>query len=128
MKNITHKYKEEKFLSCKGKGYVILDFGQELCGGIRMVTRAVDGVARFRLTFGESLTECLSNIGEKNATNDHSPRDFEAIVPAMSDLTFGQTGFRFIRIELLSNNPVLVKNIFAINHKKRGKLFGNPLM
>lgn len=95
--------------------FVVLDFGKELCGGIRMVTRAVDGVARFRLTFGESLTECLSNIGNKNATNDHSPRDFEVIVPAMSDLTFGQTGFRFIRIELLSNNPVLVKNIFAIN-------------
>lgn len=99
----------------KQGAFVVLDFGMELCGGIRMVTRAVDGVARFHLTFGESLTECLSNIGEKNATNDHSPRDFEAVVPAMSDLTFGQTGFRFVRIELLSSNPVLVKNIFAMN-------------
>ena len=84
----------------KQGSFVVLDFGKELCGGIRMVTRAVEGVARFRLTFGESLTECLSNIGEKNATNDHSPRDFEVVVSAMSDLTFGQTGFRFVRIEL----------------------------
>lgn len=99
----------------KQGAFVVLDFSKELCGGIRMVTRDVNGVARFRLTFGESLTECLSTIGEKNATNEHSPRDFEVIVSAMSDLTFGQTGFRFVRIELLSETPVLVKNIFAIN-------------
>lgn len=95
--------------------YIVLDFGKELCGGVRLVTRDVNGIADFRLTFGESLSECLSSIGEKNATNDHSPRDFTVKVPAMSDLTFGQTGFRFAKIELLSNNPVLLKNIFAIN-------------
>lgn len=95
--------------------FIILDFGKELCGGIRMITRSVEGIADFRITFGESLSEALSSIGEKNATNNHSPRDIRVEVPALSDLTFGQTGFRFVRIELLSEKPVLVRNIFAIN-------------
>lgn len=95
--------------------YVVLDFGKELCGGLRIVTRQVKGLAEFRITFGESLSECYSTVGEKNAGNDHSPRDFIANVPLMSDLTFGQSGFRFARVELLSENPVLVKNIFAVN-------------
>lgn len=100
----------------KEKGsFIVLDFGKELCGGIRIITRGVDGIADFRITFGESLTEALSSIGEKNATNNHSPRDIHVEVPALSDLTFGQTGFRFVRIELLSEKPVQVRNIFAVN-------------
>lgn len=95
--------------------YVVLDFGKELCGGLRIVTRDVKGIAKFRITFGESLSECYSIIGEKNAGNDHSPRDFVVSIPLMSDLTFGQSGFRFARVELESENPVLVKNIFAVN-------------
>ena len=62
-----------------------------------------------------SISECYSTVGEKNAGNDHSPRDFVVKIPFMSDLTFGQSGFRFARVELLSENPVLVKNIFAVN-------------
>lgn len=95
--------------------YVVLDFGKELCGGLRIITRKANGMAEFRITFGESLSESCSFVGEKNAGNDHSPRDFVVKVPFMSDLTFGQSGFRFARIELLSENPVLVKNIFAVN-------------
>ena len=98
--------------------YVLLDFGQEICGSARIVTRAVEHlskVARWRITFGESVSEACSCIGYKNATNDHSPRDFEIITPAMSDLTFGQTGFRFLRLELLSDAIVLVKNIYAVS-------------
>ena len=106
----THCAKLEK----KG-AFVVLDFGKELCGGVRIITRAVDGNADFRITFGESLTEALSSIGEKNATNNHSPRDMKVEIPQLSDLTFGQTGFRFVRIELLSEKPVQVRNIFAIN-------------
>ena len=95
--------------------FVVLDFDKELCGGIRIVARNAEGIANFRITFGESLTETLSSIGEKNATNNHSPRDFQIEVPTLSDLTYGQTGFRFVRIELLSENPVTIRNIFVIN-------------
>lgn len=102
-----------KFM-CKG-AYVVLDYGKELCGGLRFLTRQAKGLAEFRITFGESLMECCANLGDKNAGNDHSPRDFEVKIPFMSDLTFGQSGFRFARVELLSEEPVLVKNIYAVN-------------
>jgi alpha-L-rhamnosidase len=97
--------------------WALLDFGMEVCGGVRIVTRSVEGMAKFRLTFGESVSEACSAIGgQGNATNDHSPRDFVVDIPMMSDLEFGQTGFRFVRIELLSGNPVLMQSIFAVSY------------
>ena len=103
-----------KFL--KKGSYVLLDFGKEVCGSVRLITRAISsGTANFRITLGESITEACSTLGENNATNDHSPRDFEVMVPSMSDLVFGLSGFRFARIELLTETNVLMKNIFAVN-------------
>lgn len=99
----------------KPGSYVVLDYGRELCGGIRIITRQAQGTGRWRLTFGESLTEACSALGEKNATNDHAPRDFEVITGMMSDLEYGQTGFRFVRLELLEGAPAAVQNIFAVS-------------
>ena len=45
--------------------YVILDFGKELCGGIRVITRDAKGMVKWRITFGESLTECCERLGKK---------------------------------------------------------------
>ena len=60
-----------KTATFKAGGYVILDFGKELRGGIRLLTfRAKNTPVRIR--FGESLTECCAELGGKqNATNDH---------------------------------------------------------
>lgn len=101
----------------KGKGsYVVLDFGKELCGGVRFITREVEDLyAKVRITFGESLTEACSDIYYKNATNHHAPRNFEADIVNMSDLTLGQSGFRFARIELLTETPMTVRNIYGVN-------------
>lgn len=109
-------YSGNEWTVFKEGGYVILDFGKELCGGIRMINKGSEGLAKFRLTFGESLTEACSSIGEKNATNDHSPRDFEVVSSPMSDLNFGETGFRFVRIELLEGNFAFIQNIWAVSH------------
>lgn len=99
-----------------GKGaYVVLDYGKELCGSIRMICRTAFGKTKCRITLGESLTECCSKIGEKNSTNDHSPRDFKVDISGMSDLTFGLSGFRFARIELLTEDAVWFENIFAVS-------------
>jgi len=92
---------------------VLLDFGKEIHGGVRMIVCKAKEMATFRLTFGESASEAMSSIGEKNATNDHSPRDFQVIAGKMSDNSFGQTGFRFVRVELLSDVEVKIQNIFA---------------
>lgn len=100
---------------CQKGAYIVLDFGKELCGGVRLITGSMDGTAQFHITLGESLTEACAPLGEKNATNDHSPRDFQAIVPGLSDLNFGMSGFRFARIELMTQAPVCIRNIYGVN-------------
>ena len=107
-------FKTEDMTCFHAGSYVVLDFGKELCGGIRIITRGSDGMAKWRFTFGESLTEAYSSIGEKNAMNFHSPRDFEVVVPMMSDLQYGQTGFRFVRMELLEGEPATIQSIYAV--------------
>lgn len=97
--------------------YIVLDFGKEVCGGVRLLTRIVDaGQATLRITLGESITEACSEVGQKNATNHHSPRDFTVLISNLSDLTFGQSGFRFARIELLSETRVWFRSVYAVNN------------
>ncbi len=112
-------FKKDECAVFNGAGsYVLLDFGEEICGSARIVIRSVntpDKLAKWRITFGESVSEACSTIGVKNAGNDHSPRDFEILTPFMSDLTFGQSGFRFLRLELLTDTTVLMRNIFAVS-------------
>lgn len=78
------------------------------------------------------MTEACSAIGEKNATNHHAPRDFEIQTSNMSDLEFGQTGFRFVRLELLDDYPSALQNIFAINNlpvfEKEAKIVTNDTL
>lgn len=95
--------------------WAVLDFGKELCGGVRLIVGSTQEAARFRITLGESLTEACSEIGQKNATNEHSPRDFSVIVPGMSDQCYGMSGFRFARLELLTEEPVYIRNVFGVN-------------
>ncbi len=86
------------------RAWILLDFGCEFHGGIRIMTSQIKpskAPLRVRLTFGESAGEALSHIGQSYSGNDHSPRDFEVLISQWSDLEFGQTGFRFVRIELL---------------------------
>lgn len=93
-------------------GYVILDFGKELCGSLRILTVVSNGKVRIR--FGESLTECCSDLGgRQNATNDHALRDFTVELPNLSDQTFGDTGFRFVRVDFLKE--ATVKTMVAVN-------------
>lgn len=94
---------ERDLMIVHGKGYVIFDFGKELSGGVRILTFLVEGSGKVRLRFGESVGETCAEIGEKNATNDHSLRDFCVELQNYSDMTFGQTGFRFVRIDVLDD-------------------------
>ena len=85
-----------------GKSYAILDFGRELQGGARILTFLGGPQKNVRLRFGESVTEVCAELGQKNATNDHSLRDMNVSLSDYSDMTFGCTGFRFLRIDALS--------------------------
>ena len=42
--------------------YVILDFGVELCGGLRLLTLLAENVP-VHIRFGESYSECQSELG-----------------------------------------------------------------
>lgn len=98
---------------------IVLDFGKEIRGGVRILTYETQDIkcVRIRIRFGESLSECFAELGEKNATNDHSPRDIEADLSAWSDLCFGDTGFRFVRIDSLSDGWFCVKSIVAKSYE-----------
>ena len=108
------------------KSYVILDFGKEICGGVRIVTAIVKGLTtKIRLVFGESVSEAMSSIGEKGATNHHSPRDFNAMISNLSTLEFGRTGFRFVKIELEEENAeVAFKSVIGLLSLPEEKIIG----
>lgn len=108
------------------KSYVILDFGKEICGGIRIVTAIVKGLTtKIRFVFGESVSEAMSSVGEKGATNHHSPRDFDAIISNLSTLEFGRTGFRFVKIELEDEDAeVAFKSVIGLCYLPEEKIIG----
>jgi len=97
-------------------GYILFDFGRELCGGINLTVHHTknDENGRVRVVFGESVSEALSTIGEKNATNNHSLRDITVDVPFLSSSDIGKTGFRFVKIEALSDE-IEIKSVSAIS-------------
>ena len=97
----------------KQKAGILLDFGFEFHGGVRILTSRIKGSssagatlpdAMVRISFGESVSEALSQLGEKGACNDHSPRVLTVPVVTLSDLEFGQSGFRFVYLELQSED------------------------
>ena len=95
---------------------IILDFGTEVAGGVRLLVSQTKNAAvhQCEVTFGESVNEVCLKIGEKGSTNEHAPRKYPIFVPAMSDQCTGQTGFRFVKLELLDDDAyVEIKSIVA---------------
>ena len=93
-----------------GKAGILLDFGRELHGGLQLITDQSRGgkPIRVRIRFGESASEAMSNVDTiHGATNDHAMRDFIISVPWLGKLEVGNTGFRFVRIDLVDDNAQL---------------------
>lgn len=92
------------------KASVLLDFGVELHGGIRIIgaqEKSGKGT-KVRIRFGESVSEAMSEIGEgATATNDHARRDMIVEIGSMSINAIGETGFRFVRIDLEEEDTLL---------------------
>ncbi len=110
---------EDDFLLLQNKNliknsYIVIDFGKELHGRLRILTYTSDGKseAKLRITYGESISEALSTIGSQGATNDHATRDFTFDFPQYSDISLNESGFRYAKIELLNKNiTVRIKSI-----------------
>jgi len=97
---------------------LLLDFGRELQGGLRIVTGmpADNRPVRVRIRFGESVSETMCDIdGVNGASNDHAVRDFTLALPWLGTVECGDSGFRFARIDLLDDDRELhLKQVEAV--------------
>lgn len=94
---------------------VLLDFGRELHGGLQIGNSEFTHGSRVRIRFGESVGEAMADVGEKGATNDHAVRDAVYQLPHLGMLEIGNTGFRFVRIDLLSQGKATLEFVRAIS-------------
>ena len=91
---------------------LLLDFGRELHGGVRLTSPQAPKrpPLRVRIRFGESASEAM---GEPN--NDHTIHDGEALVPWFGHTEVGNTGFRFVRIDLIdADTPLVLSAVQAV--------------
>jgi len=92
------------------KSSILLDYGREINGTVRIIVqrdRMTQMYNRIRVRFGESAMEAMAEFGEKNTTNDHANRDMEMSVAQLSANETNESGFRFVRIDLLEDDAVL---------------------
>lgn len=104
------------------KASLLLDFGCELHGGLKLVmgssSRREPSLVRIR--FGESVEEANSTTSNSAwkvgfSTDDHAKRDIIMEIPRDGMIETGNTGFRFVRLDLLQNNTTIsLKEISAI--------------
>ena len=100
---------------------ILLDFGREIQGGVQIAVsdlKAVGNHAKtvaLRVRFGESVTEAMSELGDKNSQTDHAVRDQICYAPWLGTVEVGNTGFRFVRIDLTEPGAMIAfKSVRAI--------------
>jgi hypothetical protein len=93
---------------------ILLDYGKELHGGLQLVmggsSRREPSLVRIR--FGESVGEANSTTYNSDwlmgfSTDDHAKRDIVMEIPRSGLIEIGNTGFRFVRIDLLQANTTI---------------------
>lgn len=87
---------------------ILLDFGRELQGGVQVTAIAATDTkpVRMRVRFGESVSEAMADVDPagipgQSYLNDHAIRDQTTLVPAIGSHEIGNTGFRFVRLDLV---------------------------
>lgn len=104
---------------------LLLDFGRELHGGIQLgLSPRGGGPVRLHVRFGESVSEAMSELGEKNAGNDHVMRDYSLEVPAFGTIETGNTGFRFVWLGLEEKGEVGLEFVRAVSLMRPMKRVG----
>ena len=104
---------------------ILLDFGRELHGGLQIGVGRDASPKRIRVRFGESVSEAMSDIGKKGATNDHAIRDDVITVPSFGIREIGNTGFRFVRIDLESAGKISLEFVRAVELMRPMKRIGS---
>lgn len=101
---------------------ILLDFGRELHGSIEITVADLKPASTnsktvgLRVRFGESAAEAMTDLGgDKNATNDHAVRDQVVQVPWLGSVEVGQSGFRFVRLDLVDTSTmVALRSVRAV--------------
>ncbi|MBT34571.1 MAG: alpha-L-rhamnosidase [Thalassobius sp.] len=101
---------------------ILLDYGKELHGGLQLVmggsSRREPSLVRIR--FGESVGEANSQTYNSDwlmgfSTDDHAKRDIIMEIPRSGLIEIGNTGYRFVRIDLLQANTLInLKEVRAV--------------
>ena len=113
-KDLQILLEEEDVCTIRGKGYLVFDLGKEIHGGVRLLVHSCKGTPSLRIRFGESVAECCSEVGKSSATNDHSLRDFTVMTTMMSDMEWGCSGYRFLRIDTLEEGGIVrIKSVLG---------------
>jgi hypothetical protein len=100
---------------------IVLDFGKEIQGGLEIITTINNEkkMPRLRIRFGESVSETMSNVGENGATNEHAMRDMIVQLPWLGRMEIGNSGFRFVSIQLIdTDSKIELKELSAISSKR----------
>ena len=94
-------------------GYIVLDFGQEICGRAHLVFQFQSAPSKIRVRLGESVYEACAELGEKNAGNYHSLRDYTFDSVSWADISTSESGFRFVRIDVLTGEALKLSAVYA---------------
>lgn len=95
---------------------VLVDFGREMHGGVQLASGGPSGKnVKVRVRCGESVAEAMSELGERGACNDHAIRDGVIDLPWLGMREVGNTGFRFVRVDLVSKGVLSLESVRAIS-------------
>lgn len=97
----------------KQGGYVVVDFGKEICGRVHVVFGYNECEGKVRIRLGESVAEACAELGQNNAGNNHSLRDAVYPVVCWSDFSTTESGFRFARIDPVGGADVNITAVYA---------------
>ncbi len=96
--------------------FVVLDFGRELAGGIRLSIGHMSPNDRaVRVVFGESVTEVLTEVGKRGSNNPSAARDITVPMANLSIRDIGRQGFRFVKIQLCQVGEMWIKGVVALS-------------
>lgn len=123
-KQETHPF---LYPSCEMKrdAFIVVDFGKEICGRLHVAFGWQSDRASIRIRLGESAWETCAEIGENNADNYHSLRDNAYSVVSWGDISTSESGFRFARIDNISETSVNLALIYAEESDNGLKISGD---